>query len=351
MTSTLLPTLVSDLVAFAAGQGHPDYPCLSRTHAPGSCVPCADFSPWLRERVRCGDVEGVGEYLFRVREANPGPGESAEVLRDRYLRLAAALLAAPLDRYLTGDAEAMLDLRVTLILLAVHEGFSGFILTGEAPDFASSVMAPHALQLRDGAELVEARNRFVGAMAGEMSYWATWPVLTPDDLRSPTPPNDPDLHRLLDVLRPLPLGARAHAVDALRHLAAHPHVPRTLASLSRYETRKRGLDVTESSRLILAAGLVVPATDLEGWLGTWTRRDLLGFLAQAGVGARNSWGKERLIAVAQTQSAELLRARMHDAGVIELAPQHLAGAQHLRAYLEEVRVTWRVWLGFGTGVA
>jgi hypothetical protein len=128
-------------------------------------------------------------------------------------------------------------------------------------------------------------------------------------------------------------------------------VPRTLASLSRYETRKRGLDVTESSRLILAAGLVVPATDLEGWLGTWTRRDLLGFLAQAGVGARNSWGKERLIEVAKTESAGLLCIRMQDAGVVELAPRHAAAAQQLRAHVDAVRDTWRVWLAFGTGVA
>lgn len=351
MTSTLLPTLLADLTAFAAGQGHTEFPCLSRTHAPGSCVPCADFSPWLRSRVKRGDVEAVGEYLFRVREANPGLGECAETLRSQYDRLAGALLGAPLDRYLVGEEEALLDLRVTLVLLAVHEGFSGFIMTGEAPDFVASVMAPHALGLRDGAELVEARNRFVGEMAGEMSYWAGWPVLAPDALPSLTPPDDPELHRLLNVLCALPLGARAHAVDALRHLAAHPDVPRTLASLSRYETRKRGLDVTASSRLILAAGLVVPATDLEGWLGTWTRRDLLGFLAQAGVGARNSWGKERLIEVAKTESAALLCARMQDAGVVELAPRHAAAAQLLRAHVDAVRETWRVWLAFGTGVA
>jgi hypothetical protein len=351
MTSTLLPTLLADLAAFAAGQGHPDYPCLSRTHAPGSCVPCADFSPWLRDRVKRADVEAVGEYLFRVREANPGLGESAEMLRTQYGRLGAAILAAPLDRYLSGDPEAFLDLRVALVLLAVHEGFSGFIMTGEAPDFVASVMSPHTLALRDAAELVEARNRFVGEMAGEMSYWAGWPALAPDALPPLAPPDDPELHRLLHVLRALPLGARAHAVDALRHLAAHPHVPRTLASLSRYETRKRGLDVTESSRLILAAGLVVPATDLEGWLGTWTRRDLLGFLAQAGVGARNSWGKERLIEVAKTESAGLLCIRMQDAGVVELAPRHAAAAQQLRAHVDAVRDTWRVWLAFGTGVA
>ena len=52
MTLMLSPSTASDLAGFAAGQGHPDYPCLSRTHAPASCVPCVDFSPWLAERVQ-----------------------------------------------------------------------------------------------------------------------------------------------------------------------------------------------------------------------------------------------------------------------------------------------------------
>jgi hypothetical protein len=188
-------------------------------------------------------------------------------------------------------------------------------------------------------------------MAKEMSYWAAWPMLAPESLPTLDPPDSAELRRLLDALRTLPLGARAHAVDAVRHLSAHPHVPKTLASLSRYETRKRGLDVADSSRRILATGLVVPATDLDGWLGTWTRRDLLGFLAQAGVGARNSWGKERLAEVAKTECAEQLRRRMAEAGVVELAPEHAEGARILREYIDSVRECWRVWLAFGTGVA
>ena len=73
---TLADRVAADLPGFAGGLGHPDFPCLSRAHNPSSCVPCVDFSPWLRERVRRGDVEGIGEYLWRVREANPGVGSS-----------------------------------------------------------------------------------------------------------------------------------------------------------------------------------------------------------------------------------------------------------------------------------
>ena len=351
MRLVLSPSPVSDLVGFAAGQGHPDYRCLSRTHAPASCVPCVDFSPWLAERMRRQDVEGVSEYLYRIREANPGIGETPEQLRANYARLADMIVNARLDRFLTGgDDTAFLDLRVALVLLAVHEGFSGFIMTGEAADFIASVMAPHALAICDVANLVEDRNRFVLEMAEEMSYWASWPTLTVGNLPPLEPPDAPELHHTLDALRVLPLGARAHAVDAVRHLSAHPHVPKTLAGLSRYETRKRGLDVAASSRLIMETGVVVPATDLDGWLGTWTRRDLLGFLAQSGVGARNSWGKERLAEVAKSECAEQLRTRMADAGVVELAPEHLEGAQLLRLHVEAVRECWRVWLAFGTGV-
>ena len=100
---------------------------------------------------------------------------------------------------------------------------------------------------------------------------------------------------MLRALATLPLGSRAHAVDALRHLSADPGVPRTLASLSRLETRRRGLDVADSSRLILQSGLVDPGLGRRAaWLAGWTRRDLLGFLAQCGVRAPKSWSKERL---------------------------------------------------------
>ncbi len=155
---------------------------------------------------------------------------------------------------------------------------------------------------------------------------------------------------MLGALSTLPLGSRAHAVDALRHLSADPGVPRSLASLSRQETRRRGFDVVESSRLILQAGLVVPASDAEGWLAGWTRRDLLGFLSQCGVKAPKSWSKERLGELALKECPSAVGERMEESGVVELAPVHTEAAGRLSSYIEDVKETWRVWLGFGTGV-
>jgi hypothetical protein len=340
----------ADVQRFGGGQGHPDFPCLSRTHSPSSCVPCVDFSPWLLLRIQAQDVDAVGDYLWRVREANPGVGESVLQFRQHYRALAGMLLAAPLHRHLSGSDAAMLELRTALVMLAVHEGFSGFIMTGEAPEFVAAAMAPYSLTLLHPHALVDRRNSFVAHMAREMSYWAGWPHLGIESLAPITPPDDPELHEILRCLHRLPLGARAHGADALRHFSAETRVPRTLASLSRYETRKRGLDVADSSRRILDTGLVIPATDLEAWLAGWTRRDLLAFLGQAGLRPRNSWGKERLAEMARTECEDLLRGRLVESGAVELASQYVNGARRLRDYLDASRETWRLWLGFGTGL-
>jgi len=341
----------AELEAFAAGLGHLDHPCLSRTHNPTSCVPCIDFSPWLRERIVANDVDAVGTYLAVVREQNPGVAGSRDDVFHHYRGVARAIMSAPVGHHLReGTHEAYLDLRVGLVLLAVHEGFTGFIMTGEAADFMAAVMLPHALRLTDPGVLVERRNRFVTEMAQEMSFWASWPQLQGGTLRSLGLPQDLELRRLVDLLAPLPLGARAHAVDALRHLSADSRVPKTLASLSRYETRKRGLDVPDSTRRVLATGAVVPARNLNGWISAWTRRELLSFLHHEGVRARNSWSKERLAELALAESSDLLRRRMADAGVVELAPAYAHAVRLLRRQLYRVRETWRVWLGFGTGI-
>jgi len=310
-----------------------------------------DFSPWLRERVRHREVDPLGEYLWRVRRANPGADGTGEQIQRQYIDLARAVMSAPLSQYLPdGTTEAYLDLRVLLVMLAAHETFSGFIMAGEAADFAAAVMAPHALQLTHAAVLVERRNEFVRDMGQGMDYWACWAPLAVDAIRPPLPPRDSDFQSMLGTLATLPLGSRAHAVDALRHLSADPGVPRTLASLSRLETRRRGLDVAESSRLILQSGLVIPATDVAAWLAGWTRRDLLGFLAQSAVRAPKSWSKERLAELALMDCAAQVRERMAESGAVELAPTHAEAAGRLGSYIEDVKETWRVWLGFGTGV-
>lgn len=348
---TAEPSVSGDLVSYAAGRGHREFPCLSRTENPTSCIPALDFSPWLRERVRREDIEALGEYLWRVRRASPGSGENNGQVQQRYLDLAGSIMAAPLDRYLArGSEDAYLDLRTALFMLAAHESFSGFIMAGESAEFMASVMAPHGFSLVDGQELLHQRNGFVREMSQGLDYWALWSPLSPDAMRSPIPPLDTSFQLLLGSLAQLPLGSRAHAVDALRHLIADRQTPRTLMSLCAQETRRQGIDCLESSKLIMESGLVSPASDLAAWLQGCTRRDLLKLLLDSGYKAPKSWSKERLTAAAMIERPEEMRAQMAATGAVELAPLHAEAAHRLRGYLEDVKETWRVWLGFGVGV-
>jgi hypothetical protein len=223
-------------------------------------------------------------------------------------------------------------------------------MAGESADFIAAAMAPHSLSLVGGNELLQRRNSFVAQMGSEMEYWACWTPLAPDSLRSPIPPHDSSFQALLGTLVKLPLGSRAHAVDALRHIAADPYAPRSLASLCRYETLRWGLDVADSSRLILDSGLVVLARDAGTWIKGWTRRDLLNFLTKVGIRAPKSWSKERLAEVALADCEPAVRSRMEESGAVELAPAYAEAAGRLGSYIEDVKETWRVWLGFGTGV-
>jgi hypothetical protein len=341
----------SDLLSYAGGRGRIDYPCLSRSHNPSSCVPCVDFSPWLRERVRRNEVESIAEYLWRVRRANPDDSGTSEQILARFQELAEGIMATPLDRFLDrGSEDAYLDLRVVLILLAAHETFSGFIMAGESADYLAAAMVPHSFSLTGTRDLLQRRNSFVAEMAREMEYWACWTPLEADALRSPIPPHDTSFQAMLATLGKLPIGTRAHAVDALRHLAADPYAPRSLASLCRQETRRSGIDLADSSRLILDSGLVVPARDIGGWLKAWTRRELLSFLASVGVRAPKSWSKDRLTEVAMADCESEVRSRMGEYGAVELSPTHAEASGRLASYIEDVKESWRVWLGFGTGV-
>ena len=54
--------------------------------------------------------------------------------------------------------------------------------------------------------------------------------------------------------------------------------------------------------------------------------------------------------VALADCPDRVRARMLESGAVELAPVHAEAAGRLGGYIQDVKETWRVWLGFGTGV-
>jgi hypothetical protein len=54
--------------------------------------------------------------------------------------------------------------------------------------------------------------------------------------------------------------------------------------------------------------------------------------------------------MALKECPDRVRDRMAESGAVELAPAHAEAAGRLAGYILDVKETWRVWLGFGTGV-
>src|SRR5439155_9372771 len=127
----------------------------------------------------------LAEYLWRVRRVSPGV-DSPDRVHRRYVELARAVMAAPIDRHLAlGSDDAYLDLRTTLVMVAAHEGFSGFIMAGEAAYFVSAVMAPYGFSLTDGHDLLRQRNAFVAEMSRGTDNWTLWTPPANDAFTSP----------------------------------------------------------------------------------------------------------------------------------------------------------------------
>ncbi|HEX9430693.1 MAG TPA: hypothetical protein VF944_09975, partial [Candidatus Bathyarchaeia archaeon] len=182
-----------------------------------SCVPCRDFSPWLRERLREGDRDALIEYVWRVRAANPGVGfgDDPKVIARIFAPQVHRVVDAPLEQYIiTSDPIALEDLRTALLMLAPLDGFSGFTMAQKVPRYLAAVMLARAVRFHGAAELRDRAAAFVADMVKDTPFWENWPLPDPAALESLTPPSDEEDGTLRASLAALPLGARAHAMDA-----------------------------------------------------------------------------------------------------------------------------------------
>ncbi len=83
-----------DLLTFAAGRGHAEFPCLSPRYSPASRVPCADFSRWLCDRIAADDAGAIADFVWRVVEANPGVGIGSDGFRQHWQEAGMAIYAS-----------------------------------------------------------------------------------------------------------------------------------------------------------------------------------------------------------------------------------------------------------------
>ncbi len=203
-----------DPLAYARDRGHAEFPCLSKTYSPGSRVPCADFSPWLYERIRADDADTIADFVWSIVQANPGAGAGDEVFRKHWKDLANRILGFRLDRYLRIETpETYIELRAALVLILLHDNFGGFVMAGDAARYLATVMLPYVFKTIDEAELITRANWFIRHMRKDTPFWQDFPLFEPSAFDSWTQARPKEVTEFCQILRTLPLATRKRFFD------------------------------------------------------------------------------------------------------------------------------------------
>jgi hypothetical protein len=337
-----------DPVAYTHGRGHAEFPCLSRTYSPGSRVPCADFSPWLCERVRANDADALADFVWRVVQANPGAGVGDDAFRTHWQDHAKQILGFRLDHYLhTETPDAFTELRAALVLVLLHDNFGGFVMASDAPHYLATVMLPYVFKTVEVEELIRRANGFIRHMRKDSPFWEDFPLFKPAGLDPWNEPRPEEATGFCRVLRTLPLATRDHLFDFASlsdRRASSGSQP--LDQATSYGTRKRGIDAEESARLLLQSGLLVRSDDPRGALQRLTVKELTEFLAQQSVQGGKGRRKDKLIEAAMDRCPQAVAEKAKGVCIARLAPQYASAVAWAHKHIDRSVPFFQVWLGF-----
>jgi hypothetical protein len=312
-------------------------------------VPCADFSPWLCDRIRAEDADAIADFVWSVARANPGLGGDPESFRRHWRDNAMRMVRAQLDRHLHAESpECWVELRAALVLILLHDSFGGFAMTGDARWYLAMVMVPYRFETTAIQEMADRANEFIRHMRKDTPYWREFPLFTAATLDPWAESRPSEADDLCQVLRELPLASRAHFFDFASLAGTNGSTGRTpLDQATSYGTRKRGIDAEESARLLLQSLLVVPCDDPRELLRRLSVKELTEFLARDGVTDVKGRRKDPLIDALLHRCPQSVATWAKDQHVARLSPTFSPGTDWARKQIERSVAFFQAWLGFG----
>ena len=281
-----------------------------------------------------------------------GFGDDPKVIARIFAPQVHRVVDAPLEQYIiTSDPIALEDLRTALLMLAPLDGFSGFTMAQKVPRYLAAVMLARAVRFHGAAELRDRAAAFVADMVKDTPFWENWPLPDPAALESLTPPSDEEDGTLRASLAALPLGARAHAMDAsaiaVRNTSSETApVAIALEQATTYVTRQHGCDPDESAAVLLESGTFVQPEDPAAYLRGLAQRELVELGVVHAVPIKKSWAKAKLATTIAAIAPDIARAAMsaHQVGMV--APRFATATVRALAWLDATTPAWSFVAGF-----
>jgi hypothetical protein len=165
---------LGDLWTKVAHLSHSQYPFLHPTYSPGSRVPCADFTPFIVDRLRNHDMTSIQQLMRATIAGNPGLGIGPEWI-DRSVREIAGIDFGHYC-YSTGSG-FLLELQALFILRAKGGGGREFWLADETSLLFAYSLCCHQIQWLESLEQLRDRaNHFILRMRRDTPFWETYPL-------------------------------------------------------------------------------------------------------------------------------------------------------------------------------
>ncbi|WP_449245511.1 hypothetical protein [Desulfobacca acetoxidans] len=321
---------LQDLLHQVQGKGRPEHPFLHRTYSPSSRVPCADFTPFIIERLLATDLRSIGQLMRGIIEANPGLGTDGGWIEEEVKKV----LRVPLEKYLClAVTEAYLQLRAMWIIASKEGGGREFWLTNDFPLYFAQALSPYDLELQPAMEgLRKKANSFIRKMRKDAPYWLDFPLLKASELTTPPLPPGEGVAQV----RRLTIGARLHLFWAVEANGGR------LSSLAGHIPRDLGLYTLDSTQEILASGLLLPSQDPALLKNSFLKTELLEACGQAGVTYKKSWNKEKLLQALLSAPPDFISHFIANAGLAAVNPEHADTLQALLARARQLEPVFKV---------
>lgn len=327
---------LQNLLKQIRGKGRPEYPFLTRKYSPSSRVPCADFTPFIIERLAAGDVRSICQLMREIIAANPGLGIPGEWIEEEVEKV----LRAPLEKYFHFvDPDVYRQLRAMWIIIS-RNGGGGGVWLGDNPRFnprfyLAQAFSPYEMKLHPEIETLRIKgNKIIRKMRKE---WFDVPLIKASELIIPPLPAGEAVARM----RQLSIGARLHLFSAVE--ARGGRLPR----LAGFVSRDLGLYPPDSSMQIMESRLLIPcqAHELlahELLKKSFEKSELLEICEQARVTFNQSWNKDKLVRALLSSPPEYVTQLIADSCLTVVNPEQADCLLSLLARARQMEPVFKV---------
>lgn len=301
------------------------YRFLHPTYSPSSRVPCADFTPFIVDRLRNHDSASIRQLMREVIAGNTGLGLGPEWI-DRSVD---EILNIDFGLYCNGiNPDFFLELKALFILGAKEGGGREFWITDDTLILFSLALCSHDIHWSDELEkLQEKANRFIRKMRKDTPFWKEYPLFRTKVTRcSPSVSS-----QVKSAFMGLPLLSRLHLLSFVERGAA------SLMQSTNYKMRNLGLNPLETSTSLISSGFCELVTDLEVVVDIFSKNDLISILDERAISYRKSWKKLQLLETLNSHAPDFIVKIAEQEKTVRIKPEFISELRSLRMYANAIQ--------------